>query len=553
MIRRFAPLLLLLAGCAVPVPPTGGPPDSTPPSLVSSTPASGNTMVDTDELVFEFSEPVDEASFRNAFSIAPDIEGNPEIRRSGRSIRVRLPGALRPATTYRVTLDVTLRDARRVALDAPITMAFSTGESLDRSRLSGLIVGALDGKPVRGVDVLAFAAPDSASLAAGPLYRTQTGSDGTFQLDYLAPGSYFVVGVEDGNRNRRVDPTEALALPPVWPMAADTSGMTPERPWVLSHRDAVAPVVDRARAVAEGQLELRFSEPLALRLDTPLASSDLLLTDSLGTAVPVSAVWPTAENPRTLLAVSDGLRPGRWTLSGTLPVSDSLGNALAPIQFGFDVREGMPPPDPTTLLGWLPDSLDAGVPPRILWPIESPGLRLSRPDAEARVTRADTSGAQVEILQPSDATLYRIAEGWSGGEPFMITVALPGADSTASLTFRHSTDRETGALGIVVDSPDQVVRGELRPAGAARAPVLVRTLSGTTLLFEGLPAGWRGVARVFVDRDGDGRWSAGSLLPFVEAEPVGWITFREAVRARWDTIAPDTLRFLPSSVEKEEG
>lgn len=553
MIRRFAPLLLLLAGCAVPVPPTGGPPDSTPPSLVSSTPASGNTMVDTDELVFEFSEPVDEASFRNAFSIAPDIEGNPEIHRSGRSIRVRLPGALRPATTYRVTLDVTLRDSRRVALDAPITMAFSTGESLDRSRLSGLIVGALDGKPVRGVDVLAFAAPDSASLEAGPLYRTQTGTDGTFQLEYLAPGAYFVVGVEDGNRNRRVDPTEALALPPVWPLEADTSDVKPERPWVLARRDAVAPVVDRVRAVAEGQLELRFSEPLALRLDTPLAPSDLLLTDSLGAEVAVSAVWPTSDNPRTLLALSDALRAGRWTLSGSLALADSLGNTLAPIQFGFDIREGLPPPDPITLLGWLPDSLDAGALPRILWPIEAPGLRLSRPDAEARVTRSDTSGTQPEILPSIDGTLYRIAEGWSGGEPFMISVALPGADSTASLTFRHATDRETGALGIVVDAPDQVVLGELRPTGPASAPVLVRTLSGNTLLFEGLPAGWRGVARVFVDRDGDGTWSAGSLLPFEEAEPVGWITFQEAVRARWDTIAPDTLRFQSPLVEKEEG
>jgi hypothetical protein len=553
MIRRFAPLLLLLAGCAVPVPPTGGPPDSTPPTLVASSPASGETGVETQELIFEFSEVVDEASFRNAFSLAPDIEGNPEIRRSGRSIRVRLPEPLRAATTYRVTLDVTLRDARRVALDAPLTIAFSTGESLDRARLSGRVVGALDGKALRGIDILAFAAPDSASLAAGPLYRTQTGSDGAFQLEYLAPGAYFVVGVEDGNRNRRVDATEALALPPVWPLAADTSFSAPEEPWVLSRRDATAPVLDRVRAVSDAQLELRFSEPLALSLDAPFPIPDLVLTDSIGTSVSVTGVWPTAENPRTLLAAVDALRPGRWTLTGSVDGVDSLGNAVEPVAFAFDVREGLPPPDPTSLLGWLPDSLESGTPPRVLWPIESVGLRLSRPDGDARITRSDTSGTRTEVLEPVDATLYRLADGWSGGEPFQISVELPGADSAQVKTFRLASDREVGALGVVVEAGGARVRGELRPAGKPRAPVRVRTLETGTLLFEGLPAGWRGVARVFVDRDGDGTWSAGSLLPFVPAEPVQWVAFREAVRARWDTIAPDTLRFQAAAPEAEDG
>lgn len=553
MIRRFAPLILLLAGCAVPVPPTGGPPDSTPPSLVTSAPASGDTGVDTDELVFEFSEPVDEASFRNAFSIAPDVEGNPEIRRSGRSIRVRLPSALRPATTYRVTLDVTLRDARRVALDAPITMAFSTGESLDRARLSGRVVNALDGQALRGIDILAFAAPDSASLAAGPLYRTQTGSDGAFRLDYLAEGTYFVVGVRDGNRNRRVDPTEALALPPRWPLRADTSGTAPAQPWVLANRDITPPVLDRLRALAEGLLELRFSEPLSLRLDAPLQANGLKLTDSLGTSRPVTAVWPTAGNPRTLLASSGTLSPGRWTLTGTLDVADSLGNPLAAMEMAVDVREGLAPPDPTRLVSWLPDSLDTGTPPRVLWPIEQPGLRLSRPDTLVLITRSDTTGARSERLAPVDATLYAFANGWLGDDPFRITVQIPGADSTETRLFRRSTDRETGALGVVVETIEAPVRGELRPVGDVTAPVQIRTLSGVTLLFEGLPRGWRGRARVFVDRDGDGTWSPGSLLPFVAPEPVDWVTFREAVRARWDTISPDTLRFQPPPSEEGDG
>ena len=235
-------------------------------------------------------------------------------------------------------------------------------------------------------------------------------------------------------------------------------------------------------------------------------------------------------------------------------MADSLGNVVGALRAGVDIREGLPTPDAVTLMGWLPDSLAAAPGSvRILWPIESAGLRLSRPDASAQVQRRDTTGARTEDLQPVDGTLFRLLDGWTEDEPFRISVALPDADSVQTLTFRRATDREVGALGVVVESHGQPVRGELMSTGRPRPPVQVRSMSGSTLLFDGLPRGWRGRARVFVDRDGDGVWNPGSLLPFEPAEPVDWVTFRESVRARWETIAADTLRFLPPQTDPEDG
>ncbi len=140
-------------------PPTGGPPDATPPALEFSEPAAGSVDVETDRLTFTFSEPVDEASLLNAFSITPELLGPIEVKSSGRTVTVRLPETLREETTYRVTLDTSLRDRRSVSLDAPITLAFATGSEIDTAKLAGHMVRATDGSPASGIDVLAYASP----------------------------------------------------------------------------------------------------------------------------------------------------------------------------------------------------------------------------------------------------------------------------------------------------------------------------------------------------------------------------------------------------------
>ena len=555
---RLAVLTLLwLVGCAVPVPPTGGPPDSTPPTLESSEPAPGATAVSTDHLVFTFSEPVDENSFLTAFSMSPDMEGRPDISRSGRRVKVRLPGTLRSETTYRVTLDVALRDARGVSLDAPVTLAFSTGDTIDRARLSGRVVGAADGAPVRGVDILAFASADSTALSDGPLYRTQTGSDGQFELDYVRPGSYFVVGVTDRNRNRTIDPGEAIAVPPVEAVVADSAGTAPDQPWILASRDALAPTLDRVRAVSGSSIELRFSETLFAWLDAPLPAPDLVLTDSSGQSVPIDAWWIGEDRPRTVWASTGNLAPGTWNLSGIISLADSSGNAVGAVDTDFEVKEGLPSPDAVSILSWLPDSLDAadsGV--KILWPIEHPGVRLSRPAADVRVERTDTLGAVVsDPLDPVDGTLYQWTGEPSSAEPFRIRISGLPDDSTDVRTMEWATNRQTGSLGVIVDPYEGgKLIGQLFAADGGHRPVLQQTLSASPFLFDGLPRGFRAFGRFFLDQDGDGTWSPGSLIPWRPAEPLRWITFNEPVRARWETIAADTLRFgaKPDSTDAAE-
>ena len=201
-----------MAGCASPVAPSGGPEDTTPPALDASEPAAGAVLVRADRLVLTFSEGVDEATVGRALSVAPGWAVPPEVRARGRRVEVLFPDSLRANTTYVVTLDTNLRDLRGVALRQPITLAFATGPTLDRGRIAGRVLDPQTGRAAPGLDVFAYVLPDSVATmdstahadalpdptTTAPDYRTQTGPDGAFVLDYLRPGPFFVVAVADG-------------------------------------------------------------------------------------------------------------------------------------------------------------------------------------------------------------------------------------------------------------------------------------------------------------------------------------------------------------------
>ena len=132
---------LWASGCATPVAPQGGPVDRTPPRLVGSVPAADSTGVRTDRVVLTFSEPVDAASLRRALAVVPEPSEPPRVQVSGRTATLTFADSLRPDQTIVLTLGSELQDLRQVRLQQPITLAFSTGETIDSVASIGVPTG----------------------------------------------------------------------------------------------------------------------------------------------------------------------------------------------------------------------------------------------------------------------------------------------------------------------------------------------------------------------------------------------------------------------------
>ena len=565
-LSSFPPFLLsftLLAGCANPVAPSGGPPDTTPPAIVETSPAEGAVNVSPSEIRFTFSEYVDQNSFSQAFSINPEPDGRLEFDWGGRSVEVELPESLRPNTTYILTLDTNLRDVNSVKLSQPITLAFSTGPRINRGRLAGQVVQAATGRPVAGIDVFAYAAPDSTPpnpLPERPDYRIQTDTGGRFQLDYLSEGPYFVATFTDRNRSRTLDAREAFAPPPQPIFLADSTGLdstqaAPLPTWFTTAIDSVAPTLLEARVLSDRRLALRYPELVRLEGEGAAWS----LRDSVsGEAVPLVGPYTREDAPQQVfLLVQDTLRETTY-LGQTSAVVDTSGNVTRGEVFTVALDDEDADTTRLRFAGFLPSRL-GGADAVALGPEERFGVRFNQPvdsaALQAMVSVEDTSGnaRAFEAAAGPDGTSYYFTLAPSLGMGQTVQVAVAGESvSVPDTTYRQALQRvaesDLGTLSGVVALPDtaSAVVVELYASGQAADSSAFELYTQVTpsadgdFLFERLSED-RYRFRVFLDRNGNRQWDGGRITPYEQPEPLVWAS-APAWRARWDSALEDTLR-----------
>lgn len=518
-VYRFAGWVLVLAmtGCANPMPPSGGPPDSTPPMLVSSSPEQAATLVTEPEITLTFSEPVDAASFARALTLIPEPER--PLTFEWRRTTVRIPlESLRENTTYVLTLDTQLRDQRGVPLREPLSLAFSTGVSLDTLAISGMVLDAALGQPAAGIDVYAWRSADvHEGLPPRPAYRTQTRPDGTFRLAYLNEGPFFVVAVRDVNRNRRIDAGEAVAPPPYASITPDSAEV--DRPWLIALSDTTGPRATRIRALSSTRLALTFDRSVVWA-----DSAQWAVRDTLGPTFPrVDAFRSPTESREVILRLPTPMATRVHTVH--LPaLRDSLDRSTPPSRLRVNGSSAADTVQ-VRLLRLAPVAeRDSTV--ELLF--SDPPSALFREQLSVQDT---TGNAQPFTLDVRDPIRWALRTSLPAlllpGEPFA------GQDSARAIPLRpldpRTLGRISGRVAYSGESPVWVVltdgMGQARRRRAAR---------DGTFAFEALPEGAYRL-EAFEDLEGAGRWFSGRVLPWQQPARRAWYPGVVNVRPRWTT------------------
>jgi len=223
-------LSALLFGCAQVEAPSGGPADQEAPRVLATRPDSGAVRVPpTDTLTLLFSEPVDRKSVEEAFFLSPPVVVR-DRRWERQTWILLLETPLRPGITYAGLLGTTAKDRHGIALAAPWSFAFSTGDSLDDGVVEGKVVGQRF--PGKGAFLFAWgwdaAPPDTTAeegVPADPIRLGQADAQGAFRLDFLPRERPLrICALYDRDGDRRFDPGAdrwACAEDPV--IVADTA------------------------------------------------------------------------------------------------------------------------------------------------------------------------------------------------------------------------------------------------------------------------------------------------------------------------------------------
>ncbi len=253
-------VLLPLLSCGSKKSPTGGPEDLDRPSVLSSLPAQFG-QITNGRIEINFSKPLDKSSVTQAVYIYPPIQ-NKKISVDKSTLLIRFTEELLPDTNYYVTVSTRLKDIRGNSPLESQTLVFAHG-TLNQLQLAGNVSfedEADSSLPVQLRLLSADSLDVLSTVSRGPAYVLET----------LNPAAYILRAYIDKDRNNRHDPDrEPFFESGVKLLRSQNLNVH------LAYADSTKPVMKLAQARHQREVELLFSEPLAvydsvklLRLDT---------------------------------------------------------------------------------------------------------------------------------------------------------------------------------------------------------------------------------------------------------------------------------------------
>ncbi len=188
----FFSLLALLAACANPISPTGGPIDEQAPRIDSlqSTP---NYQINFAQRSFEltFDEWVVLEDVLKEVVVSPPLDFDVSLKRRTVTFEVKEGDSLRANTTYTVNFGEAVKDLTERNPAENLRFVFSTGSFLDSLSIRGRLLDIEKREPVEGAYFMLYDnLADSVVRSERPYYFGRTDKQGFFEINNLRAGVF---------------------------------------------------------------------------------------------------------------------------------------------------------------------------------------------------------------------------------------------------------------------------------------------------------------------------------------------------------------------------
>lgn len=544
---KFATIVLVtVMACANQGFPPGGPEDKSPPQVLRSFPPADSTHVPRDVHVqIIFNEAVVPRTVEESFFITPFSGDKARFRwRNDRVLTVTFADSLLADRTYVVTIGSGAKDRRNNMMKESYTLAFSTGATLDRGEIRGVVYG----ETTAGAQVWAYdlnETPDPNPAERSPLYITQAGKDGGYRLTNLALGAYRLFAVMDRNVNNRYDAEFDLLGVCPRDVRLDSSALRDEPlNFRIALRDTTAPRLEAASAPDNRHVDLRFSEPMQPERMTDVANFVAFsAADTLTIENASVDLFNRSMVHLATFAQTAGLEYTVIVHQGTDRSGLPLGQANRAVFTGSAVPDTVKP----RYLAMMPKDSSKFVPPNA--PLTFHFSKAMQPATISRMTVADTLGDTVRgTVTWRDKTQFVFTPQSSYKKETFYLVTLP-VDSVFDLAGNALADTLFRRQFTTVN-PDTLsaISGTLRDADStATGPFVLKAKSvkqkepmiydlkvereGRFAFDAIMPGNY--IIELFRDRDGDGAFSWGEAFPYQPAERFYAFPDTIEIRSRW--------------------
>jgi hypothetical protein len=199
-------VLAIVAACATPGMPPGGPTMSSFPRVIATLPDTGAVNVKPGRVLVRYDDVINEQAAGGNLSkvvlISP-WDGEPKVdwRRTGMAIAPRRDW--RANTAYTITILPGVGDIKGKPSPYGYVIRFSTGPTIPTSVLRGVAFDWVNDRSLPRATIQAIDQRDTSLM-----HVTVADSNGRFELGAVPPGSYVVRAIDEKSPNRMLDPRE---------------------------------------------------------------------------------------------------------------------------------------------------------------------------------------------------------------------------------------------------------------------------------------------------------------------------------------------------------
>lgn len=604
----------LLGACASMGRPTGGDYDIEPPVYVKSNPAIGATGINRNHITIDFNENVQVEDVMNKVVVSPAQKNIPQITANGHRVLVELRDTMQPGTTYTIDFSDAISDLNEKNVLDGFAIDFSTGDSIDSLRLSGMVFEARTLEPAQGVLVGVYSNLTDTTITTLPLERiAKTNQLGQFTVRGLKPGDYHIFAINDINRDYHWDRSEDVAFYDVTVSpTAETTTVTD----TLTAADGSDSIVSvsRTKYLPNDILLTWFNEGY-----TPQYLKDYTRPDRRRLFVKFSAPSDTLPEIRLLNGVDSGQPIDRWARLNATATLDSLEyfitdtavvaqdtmmiemrylrtDTLDQLSWGTDTlrvlfkgareekrqkeeaeKKAAERRKKAEKKGENIDSIEAAEAAKLTFvKVSAPGgatQEIYKPlfiDVDQPLDTIIQSGLRMLILNdtiwdtipapplvPVDSfglLKYQLDMKWTPGTKYKYvadSATIIGAYNQWNSTFTHefSTRKLEDYSALYFNVTGVTDSAVVEVLDKSDKPVDEAPLKGGVAEFPYMQPGTY-YARLYIDRNGNGKWDTGSLLDSVQPEEVYYYPKKIVLKKNWDVEQTWNIYDTPIDLQK---
>lgn len=212
-----AAVLMLYAGCAQVVRPTGGASDRKAPEVVKFIPENKSLQFKGKSFSILFNEYFVVKDPNKQWIISPPLKQTPEYKIKGKMLTITFEDTLKENTTYNFNFGKSIADVNESNELIGLNYIFSTGTFIDSLQLTGTVSYAQNNAKEKEVLILLYelnrCKTDSFPYKILPDYFALSDAAGNYRLNYIKPGEYKAIALKDANSNFLFDNfEEAIAM-----------------------------------------------------------------------------------------------------------------------------------------------------------------------------------------------------------------------------------------------------------------------------------------------------------------------------------------------------